>query len=101
MQDWTLHSDNTGGYFQCNRFMANMKIKDLPTDGSGGLVGDLWSEESGNAHAETLRLREKNKRMARFIHHDTRCAVCRMVARVIDWELEILFNIESFSLALV
>jgi hypothetical protein len=22
MQDWTLHSNNTGGYFQCNRFEA-------------------------------------------------------------------------------
>jgi len=69
MQDWTLHSDNTGGYFQCNRFVANLKVGDLP-EGSG--VGELWAEESGNAHAETLRLREKNKRMARFIHHFTR-----------------------------
>lgn len=69
MQDWALHSDTTGGYFQCNRYVANLKVKDLPADGG---LGELWSEESGNAHAETLRLREKNKRMARFIHHFTR-----------------------------
>ena len=69
MQDWSLHSDNTGGYFQCNRFIANLKVRDIPKD---SMVSDLWNEESGNAHAETLRLREKNKRMARFIHHFTR-----------------------------
>ena len=23
MQDWTLHSNTTGGYFQCNRFDAS------------------------------------------------------------------------------
>ena len=23
MQDWSLHSNTTGGYFQCNRFDAN------------------------------------------------------------------------------
>lgn len=71
MQDWSLHSDNTGGYFQCNRFVQNLKVKDLPEGGSA----ELWAEESGNAHAETLRLREKNKRMARFIHHFTRFAL--------------------------
>ena len=71
MQDWTLHSDNTGGYFQCNRFVANTKVSDL-ADGENEMVGNLWAEESGNAHAETMRLREKNKRMARFIHHFTR-----------------------------
>lgn len=69
MQDWSLHSDNTGGYFQCNRFIANSKAGDAP---EGSAVADLWAEEKGNAHAETLRLRERNKRMARFIHHYTR-----------------------------
>lgn len=71
MQDWGLHSDNTGGYFQCNRFVANTKVGDL-AEGENEMVGNLWAEESGNAHAETMRLREKNKRMARFIHHFTR-----------------------------
>ena len=68
MQDWSLHSDNTGGYFQCNRYVSNMKIKDIPEGAT-----EMWGEELGNAHAETMRLREKNKKMARFIHHFTRC----------------------------
>jgi hypothetical protein len=71
MQDWSLHSDSTGGYFQCNRFVENAKSK----EGSDGL-DQLRIEEGGNAHAETIRLREKNKRMARFIHHYTRFVYC-------------------------
>ena len=27
MQDWTLHSNTTGGYFQCNRFDASAKVE--------------------------------------------------------------------------
>jgi hypothetical protein len=27
MQDWTLHSNTTGGYFQCNRFDATAKVE--------------------------------------------------------------------------
>jgi hypothetical protein len=60
MQDWSLHSDSTGGYFQCNRFVSQSH------------EGDLWAEERGNAHAETLRLRDQAKIMARFIHYFTR-----------------------------
>jgi len=40
--------------------------------GEGEGDGDIWSEEKGNAHAETLRLRWRNQKMARFIHHFTR-----------------------------
>ncbi|RYG70191.1 hypothetical protein EON64_00850 [archaeon] len=65
MQDWTLHSDNTGGYFQCNRFVQQ------PTS-SNNESGDMWSEERGNAHAEAMRARERSMKMARFIHHYTR-----------------------------
>lgn len=68
MQDWTLHSDNTGGYFQCNRFVETNNNQNN-SDGDGA---DMWAEERGNAHAETMRLRERNRRMARFIHHFTR-----------------------------
>lgn len=64
MQDWSLHSDNTGGYFQCNKFVSD--------SAQGGVVDVLWAEEKGNAHAETLRLRERGKKMARFIHYYTR-----------------------------
>jgi hypothetical protein len=67
MQDWSLHSDNTGGYFQCNRFVESKASED------GGSNDDqtqnMWAEERGNAHAETMRTREKGRKMARFIHH--------------------------------
>lgn len=63
MQDWSLHSDNTGGYFQCNRFIQN---EDSGDNSSG------WVDERGNAHAETMRLRERGRKMARFIHYFTR-----------------------------
>ena len=62
MQDWSLHSDNTGGYFQCNRFRESRE----------GEAPDLFADEKGSAHAETLRLRAKGARMARFIHYFTR-----------------------------
>jgi hypothetical protein len=68
MQDWSLHSDNTGGYFQCNRFVENQGQENA----NEVLDSDIWAEERGNAHAEALRSREKNRRMARFIHHFTR-----------------------------
>lgn len=77
MQDWSLHSDTTGGYFQCNRFQEAARN----SEGSGN--GEIWTEDRGNAHAETMRLRERNRKMARFIHHFTRytsdhshCFVC-------------------------
>lgn len=72
MQDWSLHSDNTGGYFQCNRFTAEQPPAGGPEGEEGGASGALWAEEMGNAHAETLRMRERNRRMSRFIHHYTR-----------------------------
>ena len=37
MQDWTLHSNVTGGYFQCNRFDAN----------AGRAEGDGQPDEDG------------------------------------------------------
>lgn len=80
MQDWSLHSDNTGGYFQCNRFVEQssgggaVNGPSRSADGADPLMGrgDIWSEERGNAHAEAMRSRERNRRMARFIHHFTR-----------------------------
>jgi hypothetical protein len=42
------------------------------SNGEGAVMDMLWAEERGNAHAETMRLREKGKRMARFIHYFTR-----------------------------
>lgn len=61
MQDWSLHSDNTGGYFQCNRYVENTPAEE-----------GIWAQERGNAHADAVRAREKSRRMNRFIHHFTR-----------------------------
>eukprot|EP00981_Chlorochromonas_danica_P013636 scaffold6591_cov328-Ochromonas_danica.AAC.10 len=76
MQDWALHSDSTGGYFQCNRFMENNNSNDNNNNNSdiSELVESqtLWAEERGNAHAEAMRSRERSRKMARFIHHFTR-----------------------------
>mmetsp|Transcript_5318 Transcript_5318/g.5819 ORF Transcript_5318/g.5819 Transcript_5318/m.5819 type:complete len:1186 (-) Transcript_5318:647-4204(-) len=74
MQDWSLHSDNTGGYFQCNRFLESGNNNNTNSRGDSNdlLAEELWAEERGNAHAETMRLRERNRRMGRFIHHFTR-----------------------------
>ena len=76
MQDWSLHSDSTGGYFQCNRFVMQQTQQGGASGGGGDAGGDgerdIWAEERGNAHAETIRLRERNKKMARFLHHFTR-----------------------------
>jgi len=62
MEDWTLHSNSTGGYFQCNRFVESQN-----ESASRGT-----EDQSGNAHMETFRMRVQAKRMSRFIHHYTR-----------------------------
>ena len=62
MEDWTLHSNSTGGYFQCNRFVESQN--ESATRG--------MEDQSGNAHMETFRMRLQAKRMSRFIHHYTR-----------------------------
>jgi hypothetical protein len=67
MQPWSLHSQRTGGFFQCNRFNE---------DGEAG--GDARSDprrhqnDTGNAHIEAIRQREAATRTARYIHHYTR-----------------------------
>ena len=43
MQDWTLHSNVTGGYFQCNRFDANA----ARAEGDGGNQTDADSQIQG------------------------------------------------------
>jgi hypothetical protein len=68
MEKWSLHSNSTGGYFQCNKF------KDKVVDNEDG-DGDEDSShrfEKGSSRAETLRLKMSGRRMARFIHHFTR-----------------------------
>lgn len=62
MADWSLHNNSTGGYFQCNRFVESQN------ESISGNVED----QTGNAHMETFRMKQKAKRMSRFIHHYTR-----------------------------
>ena len=45
MQDWSLHSNNTGGFFQCNRFLTD------DANGPGGVSGPT----SGSAAATGAR----------------------------------------------
>lgn len=64
MKDWSSHSQQTGGYFQCNRFQAGSGADGGGTsEGPGEAVGDeedeaeyalLFPEEAGNAHMEGL-----------------------------------------------
>jgi hypothetical protein len=72
MQDWTLHSNATGGFFQCNRFVANNNNGDSSDANDESLARMLASEIGGSAQMETLRMRTRGQKMARFIHHFTR-----------------------------
>jgi hypothetical protein len=65
MQDWGQHSDSTGGYFQCNRFVEAALE-------SGAAATDPWVNERGSSHFEAQRLKLRKATMARFIHHYTR-----------------------------
>ena len=68
MQPWNLHSNSTGGYFQCNRFVDDESQNDGIGEGKEGKK----SVPTGNAHEETLRMRAQGKSMAKFIHYYTR-----------------------------
>lgn len=63
MQDWSLHSNTTGGFFQCNRFVSELMEKNGGDDSSKSL--SAAAEEFGNAHLETIRMRERGNKMAR------------------------------------
>lgn len=76
MKDWSLHSNRTGGYFQCNRFVMDVEEGrvEAPTGRSGGRRGRDGAsiEELGSARMESYRTKQKALRVARFIHHLTR-----------------------------
>jgi hypothetical protein len=72
MQDWSLHSNATGGFFQCNRFVSEL-ASSTSTQGAGsGTELAEAMEEQGNAHLETIRIKERANKMARFIPLYTR-----------------------------
>eukprot|EP00607_Mallomonas_marina_P001795 CAMPEP_0182439052 /NCGR_PEP_ID=MMETSP1167-20130531/86187_1 /TAXON_ID=2988 /ORGANISM="Mallomonas Sp, Strain CCMP3275" /LENGTH=237 /DNA_ID=CAMNT_0024632639 /DNA_START=389 /DNA_END=1099 /DNA_ORIENTATION=+ len=72
MQDWSLHSNNTGGFFQCNRFESTTG-KNNEDEGENSAISALMDVEGGSAMAEQMRMKIKADRMARFLHHFTRC----------------------------
>jgi len=68
-EPWKLHTQATGGYFQCNRFT------DVEAAGGGG-GGGFDADALGSSHADAQRARQRNKEMAQFIHHFSRYKVC-------------------------
>lgn len=64
MQDWSLHSNATGGFFQCNRHIAN-SLGD-----SNESLAEV-TDEFGNAHLESRRNRVRGQKMAKFIQYYT------------------------------
>jgi len=66
-EPWKLHTQATGGYFQCNRFTDVEAVI-----GAGG--DSRWSgvDAVGSSHAEAQRAALRNKQMAQFIHYYTR-----------------------------
>ena len=69
MQNWSLHSNSTGGYFQCNRFVNDPEVSSSIRDSSSNNSG---RKAEGNAHEETMRMRRQGENMAKFIHYYTR-----------------------------
>lgn len=75
MQPWAMHGNSTGGFFQCNRFVADASSMADGED-EGALQG--WEAElipnyqQGSAQAEALKQRNRGVKMQRFIHHYTR-----------------------------
>ena len=73
MEKWSLHSNDTGGYFQCNKFVS----KDID-DENDNILGDDGQRpkgtryKEGSSAGEALRLQKQGQRMARFIHHFSR-----------------------------
>ena len=83
MQDWKLHSQETGGYFQCNRFEDKSGKNESDADaGRRGYEDDDEEEEEsmnlrfygdvGSSRREEMKVREQGQRMERFLHHYTR-----------------------------
>ena len=64
-EPWKLHTQATGGYFQCNRF--------TDVEAAGGSGFD--AETLGSSQADAQRARHRNKEMAQFIHHFSRYKV--------------------------
>jgi len=81
MQPWREHSNKTGGYYKCNRFVED---GEGAAEGGGGGSGasaegvnapnDTENRGHGSAAEEARRASEEAKKAERFIHHYTRFA---------------------------
>ena len=70
MEDWSLHSNSTGGFFQCNRH--------LKADQSAESLGN---DNFGSAQIDAIRSKVVQHEIARFIQYYTRYqAYCDSVA---------------------
>ena len=63
MQDWALHSENNGSYFQCNRFMEKVKIN---VEENSDILNRINSSEE---MSEKTLLKKKQQNIHVFIHH--------------------------------
>jgi len=50
MQDWSLHSNNTGGFFQCNRFLTD-DVNGPATGPAAAAAAGARGEGSGSSAA--------------------------------------------------
>jgi hypothetical protein len=66
----SLHSQRTGGFFQCNRFNDDATTGDNPRQSE--MRTQMHGLDSGNAHVDAVRQREAAMKIARYIHHFTR-----------------------------
>ena len=92
MQDWTLHSTNTGGFFQCNRYDPTAAAAASSTDLAGNATAAydddnddddddaslrlgaaasnaMIGHNAGSAQAGNIRMKLRGRKMQRFIHH--------------------------------
>lgn len=60
MQDWSLHSDNKGSYFQCNRFIERYRENGMP------------EEKGSDSHGNRTFGKGKRHKTIHFIHHYVR-----------------------------
>jgi len=86
MQPWREHSNKTGGYYKCNRFVEDGDGASEGGSGSGSGAGansntegvnapnDTENRGHGSAAEEARRANEEAKKAGRFIHHYTRFA---------------------------
>jgi len=64
MQPWQLHSNETGGFFRCNRFDTE--------EVTAATRGSTENRGEGSAAEEARKMKKRARETERFIHHYTR-----------------------------